>query len=97
MFGSIYKPLLQNNQYFISILSNLLDFYPNEYDNKVAFGDFNRKPSSSSMLSLMDRQNFVNLIKKQDVFQRSRFLYLFDINKQKVLLQKHFFLRNWAQ
>ena len=32
-FVSIYKSPLQNNQYFVSILSDLLDFYPNEYDN----------------------------------------------------------------
>ena len=32
-FVSIYKSPLQNNQYFVSILSDLLDFYPNEYDS----------------------------------------------------------------
>ena len=35
LFDSIYKPPLQNNQYFLSILSDLLDFYSNEYGNKV--------------------------------------------------------------
>ena len=34
LFVSIYKPPLQNNQYFVVILSNLLDFYSNEYGNK---------------------------------------------------------------
>ena len=41
LFVSIYKPPLQNNQYFVSILSNLLDFYSTEYDNKVVPGDLN--------------------------------------------------------
>ena len=52
-FVSIYKPPLQNNQYFVSILSNLLDFYSNEYDYKVVLGDFKLEPSSPSMLSFM--------------------------------------------
>ena len=41
---SFSKPPLQNNQYFVSILSNLLDFYLNVCDNKVVLGDFNLEP-----------------------------------------------------
>ena len=51
LFVSIYKPNLQNNQYFVSSLSDLLHFYSNEYDNKVVLGDFNLEPSSPGMLS----------------------------------------------
>ena len=51
---SIYKQPLQNKQYFVSILSDLLDFYSNEYDNKVVLGDFNLEPSIPNMLPLMD-------------------------------------------
>ena len=69
LFVSIYKPPLQNNQYFVSILSDLLDFYSNEYDNKVVLGDFNLEPSSPSMLSFMDSQNFVSLIKNKTCFK----------------------------
>ena len=54
LFGSIYKPPLQNNECFVSILNNLLDFYSNEYDNKVVLGDFNLEPLNPSMLSFMD-------------------------------------------
>ena len=64
-FVSIYKTTLQNNQYFFSILSDLLDFYSNEYDNKVVLADFNLEPSSPSLLSFMDSQNFVSLIKRR--------------------------------
>ena len=67
LFVSIYKPPLQNNQYFVGILSDLPDFYSNEYDNEVVLGDFNLEPSSPSMLSFMDSQNFLSLIKKQDI------------------------------
>ena len=51
LFVSIYKPNLQNNQYFVSSLSDLLHFYSNEYDNKVVLGDFNLEPSRPGMLS----------------------------------------------
>ena len=66
---SIYKPPLQNNQYFVSILSDLLDFYSNEYDNKVVLGDFNLELSSPGMSSFMDSQNFVSLVKNKTCFK----------------------------
>ena len=65
LFVSIYKPPLQKNQYFVSILSNLLDFYSNEHDNKVVLGDLNLEPSSPSMLSFMDSINFLSFIKNK--------------------------------
>ena len=70
-FVSIYKPPLQNNQYFVSILANLLDFYSNEYGNKVVLGDFNLQPSSPSMLPFMDTQSFVSLIKNNTCFNET--------------------------
>ena len=69
LFASIYKTPLQNNQYFVSILSNLLDFFSNEYDNKVVLGGFNLEPLSGSMFSFMDSQNFVSLIKNKTCFK----------------------------
>ena len=53
-FVSIYKPPLQNNQYFVSNLGNFLDFYSNECGSKVVLGDFNLQTSSPSMLPFMD-------------------------------------------
>ena len=69
LFVCIYKPPLQNNQYFVSILCDLLDFYSYEYGNKVVLGDFNLEPSRPSMLSFMDSQNFVSLIKNKTCFK----------------------------
>ena len=69
LFVSIYKPPLQNNQSFVSILSNLLDFYSNKYDNKVVLGDFNLEATSPSILSFMDSQKFVSLIKNKKCFK----------------------------
>ena len=65
LFVKIYKPPLQNNQYFVSILSDLLDFYATEYDNKVELGDLNLELLSPSMLSFMDSPNFVNVMKNK--------------------------------
>ena len=64
LLPSIYKPPLQNNEYFVSSLTDLLVFCSYEYDNKVVLGDFNLDRSSPSMLTLMNSHNFVNLIKK---------------------------------
>ena len=41
----------------------------NEYDNTVVFSDFNLELSSPSMLSFMDSQIFVNLIKNKACFK----------------------------
>ena len=64
MFVSTYKPPLQNNRYFVSILCDLLDLYSKEYYNEVVLGDFILEPSNTSMLSFMDSQNFVKNILK---------------------------------
>ena len=45
LFVSTDKPLLQNNQYFVSILTDMLDFYWNEH-NKVVLADFDLELSS---------------------------------------------------
>ena len=47
----------------------MLDFYSNGYDNKVVLGDFHLEPSSPSMLSFMDNQNFVSFIKNKTCFK----------------------------
>ena len=63
LFVSVYKPQSLNNQYFCDSLSELLDFYSSIYDNKVVFGDFNLEISHPVMLSFMNSENFINLMK----------------------------------
>ena len=46
------------NQYFLDILSDLLDFYSQDYDIKVILGDFNLETSNPSVASFM-KQYFV--------------------------------------
>ena len=57
-----YKPLSFNNQYFC-------DFYSSIYDNKVVFGDFNLEMSHPVMLSFINNENFVNLVKGNTCFK----------------------------
>ena len=68
LFVSTYKSPLQNNQHFVSILNDLLDFYSNGYDNKVVSGDFDLDLLSPSMSSFINSKKFVSLVKKQDAF-----------------------------
>ena len=58
LFVSIYKLPSQNNQYFLDILGDLLEFYSQDYDIKVILGDFNLEPSNPSAASFM-KQYFV--------------------------------------
>ena len=69
LFISVYKPPSLNNQYFCDSLSELLDFYSSIYDNKVVFGDFNLEISHPVMLSFMNNENFINLVKGNTCFK----------------------------
>ena len=63
LFVSIYKSPSQSNQYFLDILGDLLDFYSQDYDNKVILADFNLEPSNPRLVSFMNNQNLFNLVK----------------------------------
>ena len=69
LFVSIYKPPSQSNQYFLDTLGDLLDFYSQDYDNKVILGDFNLEPSNPSIVSFMNSQNLFNLVKSNTCFK----------------------------
>ena len=69
LFVSIYKSPLQNNQHFVNILNDLLDFYSNGYDNKVVSGDFNLDLLSPSISSFINSKKFVSLVKNKTCFK----------------------------
>ena len=69
LFVSVYRPTSLNNQYFCDCLSELLDFYSSIYDNKIVFGDFNLEISHLVMLSFMNDENFINLVKGNACFK----------------------------
>ena len=61
---SVYKPPSINNQYFCDFSSELLGFYSSIYDNKVVFENFNLKISHLVMLSFLNNEDFINLVKE---------------------------------
>ena len=69
LFVSIYKSPSQSNQYFLDILGDLLDFYSQDYDNKVMLGDFNLESSNPSIVLFMNNQNLFNLVKSNTCFK----------------------------
>ena len=46
-----------------------MDFYSQDYDHKVIFGDFNLEPSNPSIVSFMNNQNLFNLVKSNTCFK----------------------------
>ena len=65
---NVCKPPSLNNQYFCNSLSELLGFYSKIYNNKVVLGDFNLEKSHPVMLSFMNNENFINLMKGNTCF-----------------------------
>ena len=51
------------------MLRDLLDFYSQDYDNKVILADFNLEPSNPSIVSFMNNQNLFNLVKSNTCFK----------------------------
>ena len=62
-------PPSQSNQYFLDMLGDLVDFYSQDYDNKVILRDFNLEPSNPSIASFMNNQNLFNLVKNNTCFK----------------------------
>ena len=69
LFISVYKPPSLNSQYSCDSLSELLDLYSSIYSNKPVFGDFNLQISHPVILSFMNNENFINLVKGNTCFK----------------------------
>ena len=69
LFTSVYKPPSLNSQYSCDSLSELLDLYSSIYSNKPVFGDFNLQISHPVILSFMNNENFINLVKGNTCFK----------------------------
>ena len=68
-FLSIYKPLLQNCQYFLDSLHNILDFYSGVYDDHIVLGDFNMDRFHTQLSVFMEHYNYYNLVKNNTCFK----------------------------
>ena len=59
----------QNNQYFLIFISDMLDYYSNQYEYKVTFWDLNMNPAKPEMNSFLNMKNLTNLIKEKTWFK----------------------------
>ena len=47
-----------------------MDFYSQDYQNKVILGDFNLEPYNPSIALFINNQNLINLVKNNTCFKR---------------------------
>ena len=66
----IYRPLKQNLNYFVNIISDLIDKFSKTYTDVMVIGDFNDEPSSNTMKTFMDENQFKNLINTKTCFKK---------------------------
>ena len=69
MLISIYRPPDQNLDYFLSIISDTLDFDSNFYDRFIFMGNFNALPTSILISRFTADHCLVNLIKTPTCFK----------------------------
>ena len=66
---SIYRPPLQNSEYFLNSLTKIIDYFANTYDNHLILGDFNLEPTDSALMGFLDSHSLTNLIKTNTCFK----------------------------
>ena len=66
----IYRPPKQNLNYFVNIISDLIDKFSKTYTDVMVIGDFNDEPSSNTMKTFMDENQFKNLINTKTCFKK---------------------------
>ena len=69
MFICIYRPPVQNKQYFLENLSMIVDYYSIIFDNPIILEDFNMEPNSQILISFMQSLNLFNIIKSNTCFK----------------------------
>ena len=66
---SIYRPSLQNSEYFLNSLTKITDYFASTYDNHLILGDFNLEPTDSALMGFFDSNSLTNLIKTNACFK----------------------------
>ena len=59
---TIYKPPLENCQYFLDLWHNIIEIYSGIYDNHIVLGDFYMDPSHTQLSAFMEHYNYDNYI-----------------------------------
>ena len=68
-FPQYIKVSLTEHQDILDSLSEIIDYYPNVYDNHIILGDFKMEPSQTMLLALMNNHNYTNLIRNNACFK----------------------------
>jgi len=66
---SIYRPPSKNLKYFLSNITEMIDYYLQTYENFLILGDFNEIPESNTMKAFLKEQNCDNLIKSNTCYK----------------------------
>ena len=59
----------QDKTYFLSNVTNIIDFYTSKYDNYILMGDFNLEPSNKILNSFMENHYLTNMVKTKTCFK----------------------------
>ena len=51
---SIYRPPSQNSEYFLNVLTNIIDYISSVDDNHLLIGDFKPEPNDPCMKSFLN-------------------------------------------
>ena len=68
---SIYRPPSQDSDFFLKLLTVILDHFTKAYDNYLIMGDFNLEPHDKRLGYLLNSNNLVNLVKTNTCFKSS--------------------------
>ena len=66
---SIYRPPVQKLAYFLSPITDLLDYYLTTYEDLIVIGDFNETETSPTLDLFLDEQKCKNIIKNITCFK----------------------------
>ena len=66
----LYRPPKQKLNYFVDYLSDLIDKFSETYTDVMVIGDFNEEPTSNTIKTFMDGNQFKNLMKTKTCFKK---------------------------
>ena len=73
---SIYRPPLQNSEYFLNSLTKIIDYFASTYGNHLILGDFNLEPTDFALVGFLDSNSLNNLIKTNTCFKSKVLAYI---------------------
>ena len=69
LFGGLYHPHNQSNNYYYDNIGSALDNYTQYYDNFLLAGDFNNQESTICLRDFLEEYEAKNLVKESTCFK----------------------------